>query len=83
MLDTLKNFFKEGLEYTHTAAVLQQVGNLLQVFNGVYMKGENDKNAAIDVVCNILQSHKDQPISPIVPEVPVVTPSPEVTNATN
>ena len=65
MLDNLKNVFKEGLQYTHVAGILQQVANLLNIVNAQYMKEEDGKNAAIDLICQILQSHKDAPVQKI------------------
>ena len=62
MLDKIKGLFKEGLEYTHTAGILQQVANLLNIVHVQYMKDADGKNAAIDAVCEILQSHKDAPV---------------------
>lgn len=64
MLDQIKGLFKEGLEYTHTAGILQQVANLVNIVNAQYMKEADGKNAAIDAVCAILQSHKDVPVVP-------------------
>jgi hypothetical protein len=61
MLDDLKNLFKDGLQYTHTAGVLQQLANLTNIVNAQYMKDGDAKNAAIDVICAMLQSHKDIP----------------------
>ena len=58
MLDEIKNLFKEGLEYTHTAGLLQQIANITNIVNAQYMKNECGKNAAIDLICNIIQSHK-------------------------
>lgn len=67
MLDQLKDLFKEGLQYTHTAGLLQQLANLTNIVHAQYMKdGSNSKNTAIDLICEILQSHKDL----IVPEHP-------------
>jgi len=59
MLDKIKVLFKEGLEYTHTAGLLQQIANLLNIVNAQYMKEADGKNAAIDAVCDLLKSHKD------------------------
>ena len=59
MLDQIKNLFKDGLQYTHTAGILQQIANLVNIVHGQYMKDDNGKNAAIDAICSILQSHKD------------------------
>ena len=61
MLDKLKELFKEGLGYPHIAGLLQQVANLNNIVNTQYMKDESGKNAAIDILCAILQSHKDVP----------------------
>lgn len=61
MLDEIKNLFKEGLQYTHTAGLLQQIANLTNIVNAQYMKDGDAKNTAIDLICQILQSHKDAP----------------------
>ena len=61
MLDKLKDLFKEGLAYTHVAGILQQVANLVNIVNVQYMKDVDAKNLAIDIICGILQSHKDVP----------------------
>lgn len=63
MLDNLTSLFKEGLQYTHTAGVLQQVANLVNIVHVQYMKDGDAKNAAIDTICQILQSHKDAPVA--------------------
>ncbi len=63
MLDKIKVLFKDGLEYTHTAGLLQQVANLLNIVHGQYMKDADGKNAAIDAICELLQSHKDAPVA--------------------
>lgn len=60
MLDKIKELFKEGLEYTHTAGLLQQIANLVNIVHAQYMKDSDGKNAAIDAICAILQSHKDK-----------------------
>lgn len=72
MLDKIKGLFKKGLEYTHTAGLLQyyplyprervllqQIGNITTIIDAQYMKDTKGKNAAIDAVCEILQSYKD------------------------
>lgn len=59
MLDVLKELFKDAFQYTHTAGVLQQIANLVNMLSVQYTKDSDAKNAAIDVVCQILQSHKD------------------------
>lgn len=59
MLDKIKSLFKDGLEYTHTAGLLQQIANIVNIVHVQYMKDADGKNAAIDAICEILQSHKD------------------------
>ena len=63
MLDKIKCLFKEGLEYTHTAGLLQQIANMLNIIHAQYMKDGEGKNRAIDAICELLQSHKDKPIA--------------------
>jgi len=63
MLDKISQLFKEGLEYTHTAGLLQQIANLVNIVHSQYMKDENGKNAAIDSICEILQKHKDKALA--------------------
>ena len=75
MLDKLKSLFKEGLEYTHVAGILQQVANITNIVHVQYMKDGDAKNTAIDAICELLQSHKD------VPVVPPVISTPESSNA--
>ncbi len=61
MLDKIKALFREGLEYTHTAGLLQQIANINNIVQAQYMRDADGKNAAIDAICEILQSHKDVP----------------------
>jgi mannitol/fructose-specific phosphotransferase system IIA component (Ntr-type) len=61
MLDKLKELFKEGLEYTHTAGILQQVANIANMIHVQYMKDGVSKNEAIDHICAMLQKHKVVP----------------------
>ncbi len=68
MLDKIKNLFREGLEYTHTAGLLQQLANITNIVNAQYMKDADGKNAAIDALCEILQSHKDKPVAADAPK---------------
>lgn len=67
MLDDLKDLFKEGLEYTHVAGLLQQMSNVTNIINVQYMKDGNAKNAAIDIICSLLQKHKVAPESSEAP----------------
>jgi hypothetical protein len=71
MLDEIKNLFNEGLQYTHTAGLLQQIANIVNIVHAQYMKdGGDGKNAAIDAICAILQSHKDAPAPVAQPAAP-------------
>lgn len=63
MLDNLKELFKTELQYAHTAGILQQVGNLINIVHAQYMANGDAKNKAIDVICQLLQSHKDAPVA--------------------
>ncbi len=63
MLDRLKELFKEGLGYTHVSGVLQQVANIINIVSVPYTKDSEARNAAIDVICSILQSHKEAPVA--------------------
>ena len=74
MLDTLKALFKKELSMAHTSGVLTQVANLVNIVDAQYLKdGKDAKNTAIDVICKLLQDHKnpeeqsDQPAEPLVP----------------
>lgn len=67
MLDKLKELFKDGLGYSHTAGVLQQIGNLVNIVHVQYTKDADAKNAAIDLICEMLQSHKDVIAAPSDP----------------
>jgi hypothetical protein len=58
MLDKLKELFKEGLEYTHVAGILQQMANITNIIHVQYMKDGQSKNDAIDAICSMLQKHK-------------------------
>jgi hypothetical protein len=63
MLDDIKDLFRDGLQYTHTAGILQQVANLINIVQTQYMKDEDSKNTALDLICKLLQSHKDVTIT--------------------
>lgn len=75
MLDKLKELFKEGLGYTHVAGLLQQLANITNIVNAQYMRDGDAKNAAIDVICEMLQAHKDK-------IVPIEAPQ-EIVHASN
>jgi hypothetical protein len=75
MLDDLKLLFKDGLQYTHTAGVLQQLANLTQIVHVQYMVDGSARNTAIDVICKILQSHKE--VAAAAPEKTTIEPKKE------
>lgn len=81
MLDKIKLLFKEGLEYTHMAGLLQQISNVLNIVHVQYMKDGEGKNAAIDAICELLQSHKDKPVPALT--APQASCLAEVQNASN
>lgn len=68
MIDDLANLFQDGLKYTHTAGVLQQLANLVNILSTHYMKDVDAKNKALDHVCALLQAHKE--VAPAEPEAP-------------
>ncbi len=79
MLDKIKDLFKEGLQYTHTAGLLQQIDNVLKIIHTQYTKDGDAKNTAIDVICELLQSHKE-----VIPaKENVIQETPQVNNAPN
>lgn len=61
MLDSLKEKFKKEFQFSHIVGVLQQVNNLVSIFQTQFMKDECAKNEAIDLVCSLLQGHKEVP----------------------
>jgi len=63
MLDDLKELFKDGLGYPHVAGILQQLANLVNIVHVQYTKDSDARNAAIDIICALLQSHKDVPVA--------------------
>lgn len=74
MIDQLKELFIKELAYAHTSGLLNQISNILTVVGSQYMKDNDDaKNTAIDLICSILQSHKDTP-APIATPESVITP---------
>lgn len=77
MLDGIKNLFKDGLGYTHTAGLLQQISNILNIVHIHYNEDNESKNAMIDNICATLQIHKDVPIEDKMDENPV----PRISNA--
>lgn len=61
MLDILAQTFKEPLQMTHTAGVMNQIANLNNILAVANMRDENAKNEALDVVCQFLQLQKTYP----------------------
>lgn len=62
MFDSLKDQFKKEFQYSHVVGVLQQLNNLVSIFQTQFMKDECAKNKAIDILCEIMQSHKEEPV---------------------
>lgn len=61
MLDNIVNMFKKELQLGHTAALINHVANIVNIFRADFLKDADSKNAAIDAVCELLQQQKDQP----------------------
>ena len=61
MLDSLKDLFNKEFQCSHIAGILQQVGNLVNILQRQFLKDHDSKNAAIDLICSMLQSYKDVP----------------------
>lgn len=59
MLDALKDCFKQQFQFSHMAGLINHIGNIVAIIQVEYTKDGNAKNAAIDTVCQMLQSHKD------------------------
>lgn len=72
MLDALQGTFKKELQFSHTAAMIQRLSDTLGILNIQFMKDAEAKNAAIDLICQILQSNKEVPPqeSPCCPVTP-------------
>lgn len=83
MLEDIKNLFKKEFQLSHVAVLLNQMHQMLSVFRADFMSDANEKNAAIDALCKLLQDQKD-PVTPAIPDnhpvtPPVVIPSPSET----
>jgi len=63
MIEELKDLFKKEFQYSHLAGILQQLQNITSIFQPQFLKDDSAKNEAIDMLCKILQSHKDSPCS--------------------
>jgi hypothetical protein len=61
MLDTIFNLFKEEFKLGHTAALMNHLANIANIFRVDFMKDGDAKNAAIDALCDLLQAQKDKP----------------------
>lgn len=59
MLDQLQACFKKDFEFSHIAGLIQHIANIVAIVKVEYTKDGDAKNAAIDTVCQILQSYKD------------------------
>jgi hypothetical protein len=58
MLDALFNLFKTQ-KLTKFVSVVGTIENLIAVFEQEFEQDHNAKNAAIDSIINILESHKN------------------------
>ena len=60
MLNDIIPLFKEN-PYAELAHIANIMGAFMQVFaKEKFVNGESDRNAAIDTLCQLLQSHKTQ-----------------------
>jgi hypothetical protein len=59
MLDALKSYFKPECQFGHMAALLQNLGNVMQIVKTDFMLTVEAKNAAIDAICQIIKENKE------------------------
>lgn len=64
MLDKIFNLFKADFQLGHTAALMNHIANIVNIFRVDFMKDSDAKNAAIDALCELLQQQKDKPAVP-------------------
>jgi hypothetical protein len=58
MLDKIFNLFKKDVTLDHMGYLLTSAEQLLQHFEGDRLKDGNSRDAAIDAICELLQSRK-------------------------
>lgn len=61
MLEKLRAFFVSGSTLSGVAGVMTSMAGLLAHFEADYAKDGNSRDAAIDVLIEILQSEKTKP----------------------
>jgi hypothetical protein len=60
MFDKIFSLFLPECKFLKMAEFTNDVAQLLSHFEEEYLKDKSSKNAAIDTICEILQSHKDK-----------------------
>lgn len=70
MLDKLHSYFKLQFQLSHTAALINHVGNIIAIAQAEYTKDKDAKNAIIDGVCEMLKSYKDQTTALNIEQIP-------------
>lgn len=65
MLDNILGHFKKEFQLGHSSALLNHIANVVNIFNKDFMKDVDSKNAAIDALCDLLKTYKDQPAAPV------------------
>lgn len=72
MIDKIRAFFQDKTSLMQAANVLAGVHHLIQQFDAAVVKEGSNRNAAIDVIIEILQAEKIAPVAAVV--VPPVAP---------
>lgn len=66
MLNKIRAFFNDKTSMMQAANVLAGVHHLIQQFDAAAVKEGSDRNAAIDVIVEILQAEKVAPVAAVV-----------------
>lgn len=61
MLQIIMDAIKGELGFLHFSNITGGLASLINLIGTDYMKDGNARNAAIDAICQILQSHKTPP----------------------
>lgn len=64
MFDKFIQFFKTECQLSHFPSLVQQICNVLHIVKTDFTKDSDNKNAAIDAICDVLKANKDK--TPIV-----------------
>ncbi len=59
MFDLIHSCFKDQYKFSHFAALINHMSNVIGIVQTEYTKDKDAKNAAIDALCQILQGMKD------------------------